>query len=86
MSQAIPIPMARNRKNDQAAWRMRPAVVRCSKPNATDAKNAKSKRAEKWLGRTITAANQLLRPDAISQASNALRMFTIPAAAMKRVP
>jgi hypothetical protein len=66
MSQAIPIPMARNRKNDHAAWRMRAVVVRCSKPNASDAKNAKSRRAAKWLGRTIAAANQLLRPEAIS--------------------
>jgi hypothetical protein len=47
MSQAIPIPIARNRKNDQAAWRMRSAVVRCSRPSASDAKNAKSRRAEK---------------------------------------
>jgi hypothetical protein len=66
---------------------MRPAVVCLTRhPSATDTSSAKSNIALKWLGWIPRVNNQLLRPRAISYASNAPSMFTIPAAAMNRVP
>jgi len=87
ISHATPKPMATNRKNSQAACLARAAVRRCAKQaSASETSAAKTSRAGKWPSRKSREANQRLRPRAISNASITLRIFTTPAAAIKRVP
>jgi hypothetical protein len=87
MAQAIPTAMTTNSAKDHAAYLTRSAAVRCVRhASAKDASAAKISSVEKWLRGSAVVCNQLLRPDAISQASQTLIRFTIPAAAIKRVP
>jgi hypothetical protein len=87
MAQAIPTAMITKSAKDHAAYLTRSAGVRCVRhASAKDASAAKMSRAGKWLRDSATIGTQFLRPDAISHASQTLIRFTIPAAAMKRVP
>ena len=79
--------MTTKRANDHAAYLTRSAVVLCVRQaSAKDARRAKTRSAGKWLTGRAEAGTQVLRPDAISYASQMLIRFTTPAAAMKRVP
>jgi len=81
------MPMAINKKNDHAAYLTRSVVVRSPMHAiATETSSAKISIAEKWLTGLAVNTTQLLRPDAISYASNTLIRFTTPAEAMNRVP
>jgi len=53
---------------------------------ATETSRAKNTMAPKWLRCTTAANTQPLRPRAIPNASITANRFTMPDAAMKRVP
>jgi hypothetical protein len=87
ISHAIPTPIIRNSASDQSAYLIRAAsVCLATHASATDTSTAKLVIAAKWLSDTPLAIIQLLRPRAIAIASSTPSKFTIPAAAMNRVP
>jgi len=87
ISQAMPTPITMNSTNDQAACFTRSSGVRSPRQEiASETSSAKISSAEKWLTGRAAISTQLLRPSAISYASNTLIKFTTPADAMKRVP
>jgi len=70
-----------------AAYRRRVAKERWPiDANAMETSSAKIIIAPKWLGWILIPGTQPLRPRAMPYASSAPRRFTIPAAAMSRVP
>src|SRR5271165_517358 len=91
ISHAAPTPIRMKSRNDLTAYLMRSeAVRRVRHVSAIETSAANDTIAQKWLivvpATKIPLSIQVLRPDAISYASNTAIKFTTPAAAMKRVP